>query len=223
MSAQMAVRTGNIEGARQNITEALNLKRNFTQALFLSAQLDIAEGNTDSAIATTRAIITLEPNNPTRYFQLGLLLSAANRLDEAVAAYQAAIRLDPDYANARYLLALAYLNQGQNEPALNELRIVQQTNQDNAQLQVLIEQVESGGFEIPQDLGLEPPVSETEPGDEGFEEGVITEGGVDTDLVTPVNTVSESNSESNEPAVNVDDILESESTSEDATEAPSSE
>ena len=187
IAAQMAVRVGDIELARQEIAAALNLKRNYTQALYLSAQLDIAEGNTESAIATTRAIITLEPNNPTRYFQIGLLLSANENISESIAAFRTAIQLDPDYANARYLLALGYLNSGDNESALAELKIVRQTNEENQQLVALIEQIESGDFTTTPDLGLEIPVSETVP-DEGFADTVITGEAIDSDLVTPVNT-----------------------------------
>jgi tetratricopeptide (TPR) repeat protein len=186
--AQMSVRAGDVAGAREAIAESLTLKRNFTEALFLSAQLDIADGNAEAAISTTRAIITLEPNNPTRYFQLGLLLSANAQLDDAIVAYQAAITLDPDYANARYLLALAYLNQNNQESALVELKRVYETNQENTQLAALISEIESGNFEIPSDLGFETPVSESSPIES--DDTVLTEGDVETDLVTPVNTVS---------------------------------
>ncbi len=194
MAAQMAIRIGDVETARQDIAAALNLKRNYTQALYLSAQLDIAEGNAESAINTTRAIITLEPNNPTRYFQLGLLLSANGSLPESIAAFSTAIRLDPNYANARYLLALAYLNSEQNEAALEQLKFVQQTNAENEQLTALIEQVESGNFVAAPDLGLDTPVSESSAPEEGSEDTVVTEGDVASDLVTPVNTIPESQS-----------------------------
>lgn len=188
VSAQMAARIGDVESARAEIREALNLKRNFTQALYLSAQLDIAEGNATSAIATTQAIITLEPNNPTRYFQLGVLLSATGDTERAVAAYRRAIQLDPNYANARYLLALALFAGGDTDGALAELRIVQSTNQENQQLATLISQIESGELTAPPDLGLETPVSELAP-IEGTEGDVITESDVESDLLTPVNTV----------------------------------
>lgn len=193
LAAQMAARTGDISLAREKIAAALNLKRNFTQALFLSAQLDINEGKTESAIATTRAIITLEPNNPTRYFQLGILLSADNKHDGAISAYQAAITLDPAYANARYMLALEYLNSNQTEIALEQLRVVQAANAENEQLGALIKQVESGEYVATPNLGFTTPVNESSPNRES-DDAVTTSGGVDTDLVTPVNTISDTGS-----------------------------
>ncbi|MFW6210329.1 MAG: tetratricopeptide repeat protein [Patescibacteria group bacterium] len=188
--AQLAARIGDVARARSEISQALQLKRNYTQALFLSAQLDINEGDTESAIQTTRALITLEPNNPTRYFQLGFLYAATGDYQTAIQAYQAAIQLDQNYANARYLLALALLQENDREGALAQLRRVQENNEDNEQLQALISQVESGeSVDIP-DLGLEPPVREAAPSTDNVADSVLSEGATDTDLVAPVNTVA---------------------------------
>lgn len=190
IAAQVAARNKDVETARQEISKALELKRNFTPAMYLSAQLDISEGKTETAIETTRSIITLEPRNPTRYFQLGVLLSETEQIPEAMAAYRAAIVLDPQYANARYLLALTQLRQGESAAALEQLRIVKETNQDDQQLTELIRQVESGEYQIPATQQFEPPV-----GDQLGEESnsaAITTDDVVSDLVTPVNTVTES-------------------------------
>ncbi len=200
IAAQIAARIGDLERARAEIASALELKRNFTDALYLSAQLDINEGNTEAAIATTRSIITLEPNNPTRYFQLGVLLSANNSLEEAARAYQAALSLDPQYANARYLLALTLLNLNQPALALDHLKLVQQTNVENQELANLIQQVEAGDFEIPVNPGFTAPVTETSPS-EGVENPVTTDRDLDTDLVTPVNTISTSGEGSEEASL----------------------
>jgi tetratricopeptide (TPR) repeat protein len=199
LKAQIAARSGNVEAARAAIAEALAMKRNFTQAMYLSAQLDISEGKTESAIETTRSIITLEPNNPTRYFQLGVLLSATNNVAESVAAYRAAIALDPQYANARYLLALAQLSTGEAEAALAQLRTVRETNQGNQALEDLIKQVESGQYQVPETTAFEVPVSERTPAEQGSD--VVGEDDVESGLVTPVNTIPESAEVAEPPAV----------------------
>ncbi len=190
LAAQMATRVGDLPKAREYIKSALALKRNYTDALFLSAQLDISEGNTESAIATTRAMITLEPNNPTRYFQLGILLSADNKAEEAEAAFKAAISIDNQYANARYLLSLLYLNTDRKDLALEQLKAVQQNNQDNVELKNFIDQVESGQYQIPNNSNLQAPVDEAAPNNDS-EGTVTTDSEPKTDLVKPVNTVSD--------------------------------
>jgi tetratricopeptide (TPR) repeat protein len=197
MAAQMAVRTGDIEQARSEITASLNLKPNYTQALYLSAQLDISEGNVESAISTTQAIIALEPNNPSRYFQLGVLLSATEKTKEAISAFSAAIERDSEYANARYFLALAYLNNNQPNMALEQLKIVQQTNQENVELAALIAQVEGGEMPEIQTSSTDAPVSDpaVAPGD-----NTTVQSGEDleSDLVSPVNTVPANEDETSE-------------------------
>lgn len=188
--AQLAARTGDLETARVEIARSLERKRNFTPAMYLSAQLDIGEGKTEAAIATTRSIIMLEPRNPTRYFQLGVLLSATNDLPGAIAAYNAAINLDAQYANARYLLALAYLNSNETAAAQKQLEIVLETNKDNVQLTELLAQIAAGTYVIPsQQEQFETPVAE-QSGETG---AAISSGDVASDLVTPVNTIPESN------------------------------
>jgi tetratricopeptide (TPR) repeat protein len=169
------------------VRNALELKNNFSEALFLLTQLDIKDGNLQSAIDTTRQIITLEPNNPTRYYQMGVLLAANKDLEGATKAYEAAIKIDQNFANARYMLALTYLDQKRLDDALVQLRIVRETNQDNEQLNNLVSQLEQNGLPLAPTDGLGGAVSEEKPGQQNGDT-VTTPTQPNTDLVTPVNT-----------------------------------
>lgn len=191
MGAQMAVARGDAEAARSAVTQALQQRRNFTEALFLLTQIDIAAGDVPAAIATTRTIITLEPQNPARYYQLGILYAAAEQPSDALAAYQDALTLDPGFANARYLRALLLVDLQQIESALQDLRLVAQTNADNEQLISLIAALESG--EVPS-----VPTVSSELVDELSQPSEGAPVTSDTDLITPLNTVP---SQTVEPAV----------------------
>lgn len=190
MEAQMALQNNNPIKAREDIVSTLSLKSNYTEALYLLAQLEIAEGNTESAISATQAIINLEPNNPSRYYQLGLLLSANNDPDNAIRAFKEAIRIDPDYANARYLLAGEYVKINQNDLALDNLKQVIETNPDNLLLSNLVERLEAGENVGLSDFNLNLQVRENAP-ESDFANTVTTDGETGTNLVSPVNTVSE--------------------------------
>jgi tetratricopeptide (TPR) repeat protein len=201
IAAQVAARSGDLERARQELTTALALKRNYTEALYLLAQLDIAEGKTEAAIETTRAIIVLEPRNSTRYFQLGMLLAAVSKTEEAALAFQFAIQLEPQHVNARYLLALAYLDLGQVDAALEQLRVVQTTNQDNIELASLIEQVESGEYQAIESNSFETPVREGLSTLNQSEQGLGLQD-VESDLLSPVNMVRNPSESALVPEVN---------------------
>jgi len=202
-AAQMAARVGDLALARSKIAESLELKPNYTEALYLLAQLDIEEGDVVSAIAIVRSIISLEPRNPTRYFQLGMLLSSEKKYEEAIGEFTTAVRIDPQYANARYLLALTYISVSQPAKALVELRIVAQTNQENIQLQELISRIESGDIETVPGLGFDTPVREVSAEEDSTEVG---RRAGETDLVFPVNTIQ--NREDDEVIDLVDPFVE---------------
>lgn len=216
MEAQMAASRGDVVAARTAVTAALQQKPDFAQALLLLAEIDIAEGDIASAIETTRAILTLEPQNPARYYQLGILLTAAEDTDSALQAYGESLRLDPNFANARYLRALLLVDRGEVELALGELRIVAQTNADNTQLLALISSLESGDVPstnmTPSDLinDATPVTSE--------DDVVTSPVNPDTDLITPLNTVSNPETQELEVSAPVvestGEIAESEETTE---------
>ncbi len=188
MGAYMAVQMNDTGLARQQINKALELKRNYSEALFLLSQIDIKEGNIEAAITTTRQMTTLEPNNPTRYYQLGVLLAAHKDLEGAVKAYETAIAFDNNFANARYMMALALLDLNRTQDALTQLRIVRETNQDNEQLKTFITQIETNGYTPGQGTNLSGAVNEAAPQEQQNGEAVTVPGQTNTDLVTPVNT-----------------------------------
>ena len=91
--SQHKARLNQLDETRSLLLEAVAMKNDYTDALYLLSQLDIQEGNIESALAFTRAIISIRTNNPTRYFQLGLLLAADQQLESAAAAFETAVSL----------------------------------------------------------------------------------------------------------------------------------
>jgi len=194
--AQFSAQHGNFSKAREYLQEALSLKVNYTDALFLLSQIDIREGNTESAIAVTQEIISIEPFNPTRYFQLGVLLTTSDDLNGAIRAFEQAVMLDRNYANARYLLALTYIDAGREEEALEQLKIIEITNPENQELKQLITMVESGNFVRPEtDFAL--PISEDEVV-ERQDDVTVSSRRPNTRLVQPLNQTPDRGDSSSE-------------------------
>ena len=200
--AAMEARSGNPTEARRLALLSLELKPNFTDALYLLSQLDIAAGDIKTAITMTESIISIEANNPGRYYQLGVLYGAIQNPDAAIAAFKSAITLNPSYANARYFLAQQYLIKGDSAAAISELEIVRDLNPDNASVSELIKNITSGAITA-RDFTTTPTISEADT--VKTKNGVTTTDTVpDTELLTPVNTGASSNeTAASEPETNI--------------------
>ncbi len=183
--AQYKAQNGDLKGARTDVEESLKMKSDFTDALFVLSQIDVAEGKVDDAIKVVSAMVSLEPRNPTRYFQLGILLATANKTNEAVQAFETAIGLDNAYANARYFLALAYLDQNRKEDALLQLQLIKKTNPNNSELDTLINKVETDQYVKPTASYSVPVKSEQQISQDN--DVTTTVNAPDTELVSPVN------------------------------------
>lgn len=183
IESDLALQRKDATAARAAAEEAVRLKPNYTEALFLLAQLDINEGKVDSAISIVAGIAQLEPQNPARRYQLGVLLASAKRLDEAVEAFKQAIALDSQYANAHYYLGLTYAEQGKPEDAIKELTIVRDLSETNNAVEELITQLRETG-RIATSTPETSTVSDRDPA-----LGEVTEEDLETDLVTSSNPV----------------------------------
>ncbi len=192
LEAQLLARTGSVPEARAKIAEAVNLKNNYTDALFFLTQIDVAEGKVADAIATTQSIISLEPNNPARYYQLGVLLSSDQKLDEAIVAFERAVALDSNYANARYFLALGYLEKDNRDAAVEQLEVVLSLNPGNQQVESLLNDIRSGRqFESASTASTSEQVVETDSPVDSADGTVTTTEAPETSLISPVNPVEE--------------------------------
>ena len=189
--AIMTARSGNANEARRLAQLSLDLKPNYTDALYLFSQLDIAAGDIPTAIKTTESIISLEANNPGRYYQLGVLYGAIKNTDAAIGAFSAAITLNPSYANARYFLAEQFLIKGNKEAALEQLTIIRDLNPENTAVNAVIEKINSGGVPVGE-FNTNAKLPEGSP--ITTENDVTTTSEVPkTPLLTPVNTPTEQN------------------------------
>jgi tetratricopeptide (TPR) repeat protein len=183
-TARILLAEGDVEAARQALERATDLKFNYTEAIQLQTNIAIANNDVEETIIQLENAVQLQPDNANLWYQLGLLYAATNDTDEAIQALLRSLRLDPTYADARYVLALQYLTDDRRPQALSQLRIVEQTNPDNAQLLSLIERVENGE-EI--EINPEPLQFTNEEPSVDNESGVSVPSGVSSDLFSPVN------------------------------------
>jgi tetratricopeptide (TPR) repeat protein len=130
--AQLEIAQGNAAEAEKQLTSAIGLKRNYTQAILLLSQLQVQMGKADEALQAAEAAAYFAPTDPNVLFQVGLLRLGTGNADGAIQALSAAIDQNTSYANARYFLAVAYATKGQNDQALAQLEAISALSADNA-------------------------------------------------------------------------------------------
>lgn len=142
--AQLEVAHGDSKKAREYVLEALKLKENYGEAIFMLSQLDISDGNIVSAIASVQKIAALTPQDPAIFFRLGLLYYDQKDFVSAAGALGRAVALASNYANAKYFLGLSYYNIGRAKDAIVQFEDLAKTNPDNAEVKFIVDNLKAG-------------------------------------------------------------------------------
>ena len=127
--------------ARKYIAQALDLKENYIDAIFLLVQIETNEGNLAEAISKAEYAGLLAPNDPTVFFRLGLLRYNNSDYAGAVSAFEKAVTLNNNYLNARFFLGQSYKKVGRSNDALVQFNLLQRIDPDNKEIRDAINSV----------------------------------------------------------------------------------
>lgn len=127
--------------ARKYIKEALAIKQNYIDAIFLLVQIETDEGNLSEAIKQAEFASEVAPNDPTVFFRLGLLRYNKGDYQPAVSAFEKAVILDNTYLNARFFLGQAYKKVGRSSDALVQFEILSKIDPNNQEIKDAISSV----------------------------------------------------------------------------------
>jgi cytochrome c-type biogenesis protein CcmH/NrfG len=130
--AQLDIAQKDDADAQKDLIQAISLKSDYTQAIFLLSQLEVQEGKAADALQAAEAAAYFSPTDPTIQFQVGILRSANGDTPGAIQALSSAVQLNPSYANARYFLGVMYAISGQYPQALAQLQAVAALSTANA-------------------------------------------------------------------------------------------
>jgi cytochrome c-type biogenesis protein CcmH/NrfG len=157
--------------ARNFIKQAIELKANYIDAIFLLVQIETNEGNLSEAIKQAQYAGELAPNDPTVFFRLGLLRYNNNDYSGAISAFEKAVILDNSYLNARFFLGQAYKKVGRTNDALTQFNILNTLVPDNQEIKTAISSINQPSQESKttekdtaknkkQDVKVKPPLEE---------------------------------------------------------------
>lgn len=153
--ARVEAAQNKLDEAQKNIGAALQLKSNYTEAVFLLSQIQVNQGKIKDAITSVQFAAQINPNNPQIFFQLGFLYYNDKNYQSANEAFNKAIELDPEYANARYFLGLSYARLGRTSDAVAQFEILARTNPENQEVALILSNLRSGKSPF---TDAEPPV-----------------------------------------------------------------
>jgi predicted Zn-dependent protease len=131
--AQLEIAQGNAVEAEKQLTNAIGLKRNYTEAILMLSQLQVQQGKAREALQAAEAAAYFAPTDQNVLFQVGILRLGTGNVDGAIQALSAAIDQNAQYANARFFLAVAYANKAQYPQALAQLQEISKLSAENAQ------------------------------------------------------------------------------------------
>jgi tetratricopeptide (TPR) repeat protein len=157
LQARLDLAAGNVDKARQHIAQALKLKENYTEAVFLLSQIEASQGNLAEAIKQAQSAAVLAPNDPVVYFQLGLLEYNDNKFSDAAKALERSVILADDYANARYFLGLSYYELGDKDRAIEQFKKLSELDPESSEVKMILSNLNAGLSPL---AGAQPPLDE---------------------------------------------------------------
>ncbi|NQV93442.1 hypothetical protein HQ403_03010 [Candidatus Kaiserbacteria bacterium] len=142
--ARTEVLNGNNDVARERIADALIMKNDYTDAIYLLSQIEIKEGKVSEAIDSIETASFLTPQDPLVFFQLGILKYSEHDYVGAISALERAVLLDNNYANARYFLGLSYYQSGRIEDSINQFNLVKDLNPGSVEVSTILSNIKAG-------------------------------------------------------------------------------
>ena len=160
LKAQVYLSQKDIEKTKTSLLESVSLKSNYTESYVILAQIALLEKDVAKAREYLDLSIASDPQNINLRYERGVDRYSLANFSGAMDDFNAVLGLNNSVANARYFKALSLYRLGNKEEALNELRIVQQTNQDNEELKKTIQMIESSASENTSNENIEEETGE---------------------------------------------------------------
>ena len=144
MLAELELAKGDRKSARGFLTQSLEKKKNYTDAIFLLSQIEAADGNIREAVAKAEEAAIFSPDNPVIHFQVGLLKYNSDDFSGALAPFEKAVAINNNYSNARYFLGLTKYRLRDVPGARAQFEEVAKLNKGNKEVELILNNLRAG-------------------------------------------------------------------------------
>jgi len=137
-----------------SLSKAISLKSDYTPAHYYLALAYERQGNLAEAISRMEAVSIASPYDVGVSLQLGILYLQQGKTDLARQEFENAIELAPNFANARWYLAAVYEQDGDIEAAIEQIKLILESDSENTLVVQRLERLQAGLVEeeVPEPL-----------------------------------------------------------------------
>jgi len=122
--------TGNYDGARDILTEAIAINDTLSQAYYLRGYLEFQVNSLENAIRDYTKYLELKPNNVKALLDRGFIFTKQTQYNRAFNDFNKAIELNPDNPRSYYLRAVAFQETGNKDKACKDFKKVSELGVD---------------------------------------------------------------------------------------------
>ncbi len=133
-----------LKNAQENFEKAIAIYPNYGRSIYNLGLVYERQGKLKESIKQFENILRGNKKEPGLFFQIGLLYYRDGRKNDAIAALRRSVELFPKYANAHWYLSLFFEEAEDLDAALEQVKLVEETNPDNELVKARLEKLEAG-------------------------------------------------------------------------------
>ena len=147
--AQLELLEGRKEAALQNLAAAVQLKPNYAAAYYVASQIYASDNDLKNALSAAALATQHAPQDPLAWYNAGAIAYAGEDYVNAIPALEQALALQANYADAEYVLGLAYYGEGRVAESLKMFEALAALDPNQQAVQDAIKNLRAGTSPVP--------------------------------------------------------------------------